>query len=91
MMADSHFSFSSFSHHKSGVIRRQVGAKSAPSRRQVGVKSASKGLPLESSYRSWKRVAHAADLFPDLVRRIKKTKGPPFALKKPSKFDLALS
>ena len=78
MMTDSHFSLLSFSLHKSGVIRRQAGAKSA-----------SKGLPLESSYRSWKRVAHPADPFPVDLGRISKPKGPPFALKKPSKFNLA--
>ena len=64
MMTDSHFSLLSFSLHKSGAIRRQAGAKSAPSRRQAGVKSAPKGLPLESSYRSWKRVPGGADPTP---------------------------
>ena len=46
MMADSHFSFSSFSHHKSGAIRRQVGVKSAPSRRQVGAKGVTARIEL---------------------------------------------
>ena len=89
MMTDSHFSLLSFSLHKSGAIRRQAGVKSASSRRQVGAKSAPKGLPLESSYRSWKRDATPAEIFPWDLGRISKPKGPPFALKKPSKFDLA--
>ena len=78
MMTDSLFSFSSLSLRKSGAIRRQAGVKSAP-----------KGLPLESSYRSWKRDATPAETFPVDLGRISKPKGPPFALKKPSKFDLA--
>ena len=46
MMTDSHFSLLSFSLHKSGVIRRQAGAKSASSRRQVGVKGVTARIEL---------------------------------------------
>ena len=46
MMTDSHFSLLSFSLHKSGAIRRQVGVKSASSRRQVGVKGVTARIEL---------------------------------------------
>ena len=83
MMTDSHFSISSFSHHKSGVIRRQVGAKSASSRRQVGV-GADTAYPLNNMRETAGVRRRPA---PKNPRRILKNKGSPICLEKPIKFS----
>ena len=78
MMTDSQFSLLSFSLHKSGVIRRQVGVKSASSRRQVGAKGVTARIELPlletcgSSRRPFSR-GSGEDL---------KTKGSPLCLEK---------
>ena len=87
MMTDSHFSISSFSHHKSGVIRRQVGVKSASSRRQVGVR-ADTAYPLNNMRETAGVRRRPA---PKNPRRIFKNKGSPLSLEKPIKFSLRKS
>ena len=72
MMTDSHFSISSFSHHKSGAIRRQVG---------VGADTA---YPLNNMRETAGACRRPA---PENPRRILKNKGSPLCLEKPIKFS----